>query len=394
MATLGGFYSSSSMLQVLFLYSPPPRLRDYLAAELQDLPVELSFAAADHPLDDPELLALAAAADVLIGWKPTAELLAHAVRARLFQLPWAGVTPLLPALRDGNALRAERGLPALLLANNHGVCPATAQHAVAMLLALTNQLLPHHRWMAQGKWRKGDIDARTLPLRDDVTVGLLGYGAINQRVHELLRPFGLRCAALKRSWSKLDETRALSLELAMHASEGLHAFLRATDILVIAVPHTPETEGLLGAAELEELGSGAPATAAPDTVPGKVVTSTGEVEAGARGRAPRPLLVNIARGAVVVEAALYAALRDGILAGAALDVWYDYNPEPDADDRRFPWHDPQAHPFHELPNVLLSPHRAASPLDDLRRWQPVLDNLRRMAESEDPHSVVDLEAGY
>jgi phosphoglycerate dehydrogenase-like enzyme len=384
-------------LRVLFLYDAPPDLRAHLASELSGVPVEAEYAAADHPLDDPGLLERAAQADVLVGWKPSAGLLAAAQRARLFQLPWAGVGPLLPAFVSGNALRAEAGLPPLPLANNHGVCPPTAQHAVAMLLALTNQLVPHHAWMREGRWRLGDSAARSVPLRDDVTVGLLGYGAINQLVHRLLTPFHVRFTALKRHWDNAHSESGDLVLLSCFTPDGLSSFLRTADILVIALPHTPQTEGMLGAEELRLLGADGrerrPRPGPAVVLPGAAGQPT-EAPAVSGPLGGLPLLVNVARGAVIEEAALFAALREGTLAGAALDVWYDYQPPPDAQGRRFPWQDPIAHPFHELPNVLLSPHRAASPLDDLRRWDPVIDNLRRLAQGAAPHSVVDLAAGY
>jgi phosphoglycerate dehydrogenase-like enzyme len=401
--------NASVPLNILFLYDAPGPLRAQLADRLGAV-VELHYAAADHPLDDPALLAVAAEADVLVGWKPTAEFLAHCAKARLFQLPWAGVTPLIDVFKEANELRADAGIPLLSLANNHGVATATAQHTVAMLLALTNQLVPHHGWLQAGQWRKGDSSARTVLLREDVTVGLLGYGAINQRVHQLLTPFGVHAIALRRGWpvgtgvslsavgtpvrasarQGIDDS-AVSLTAdptaddltavptGQYTAASLHDFLRATDILVIAVPHTAETEGLIGQRELALLGTGKPASR-PATAD--------------RPLGGLPLLINVARGAVVDEAALYAALASGQLAGAALDVWYDYSPPADRDGRKFPWRNPVAHPFHELSNVLLSPHRAASPLDDLERWEPIIDNLLRLARGKVPHSVVDLEAGY
>jgi phosphoglycerate dehydrogenase-like enzyme len=95
---------------------------------------------------------------------------------------------------------------------------------------------------------------------------------------------------------------------------------------------------------------------------------------------------------VIDEAALYHALRDKTIAGAALDVWYDYRPDPDDQARRFPY-SPE-HPFHELDNVVLSPHRAASPVFDLRRWDEVAEHLRRFIHGEPPECRVDLEREY
>lgn len=142
--------------------------------------------------------------------------------------------------------------------------------------------------------------------------------------------------------------------------DRLGAFLDRVDTLMVAVPETRETTGWIDAAALRRLGPGG-------------------------------LLVNVARGPVVVEGDLFAALRDGVIAGAALDVWYDYAAPPGADGRRFPF----SLPFHALGNVVLSPHRAASPLDDLGRWDDVIENVRRAAAGRvDWVNAVDLERGY
>ena len=139
-------------------------------------------------------------------------------------------------------------------------------------------------------------------------------------------------------------------------------FLREVDVLVVAVPLTAETDGMIGADQLLLLGD-------------------------------HGLLVNVARGAVVDERALYEALHSRTIAGAGLDVWYEYRPDETSDGRKYPY-DGQ-YPFHELDNVVLSPHRAASPFDDLRRWDEVIENVRRVADGrEDLLNLVDLERGY
>ena len=126
------------------------------------------------------------------------------------------------------------------------------------------------------------------------------------------------------------------------------------------VPLTPQTEGLIGGEELASLGS-------------------------------EGLLVNVSRGKVVDEESLYLALRDGVIAGAALDVWYEYSPEEDENGKKYPTN----FPFHELDNVVMSPHRAASPFSDLGRWDEVIENIHRCATGQtDFLNIVDLERGY
>ena len=91
------------------------------------------------------------------------------------------------------------------------------------------------------------------------------------------------------------------------------------------------------------------------------------------------------------EADLFIALKNGVIAGAAIDVWYNYDPSPDIEGRRYPF----SYPFHKLQNVVLSPHRAASPLNDLQRWDDVLDNIERAADGNRGFvNLVDLGKEY
>ena len=98
---------------------------------------------------------------------------------------------------------------------------------------------------------------------------------------------------------------------------------------------------------------------------------------------PGALLINVARAAIVDEDALYHALKDGHLGGAALDVWWQY-PTADEPDRR-----PSRRPFHELPSVLITPHSSSSSEATAdRRWSVVAANLDRLARGERLENVV------
>jgi phosphoglycerate dehydrogenase-like enzyme len=95
------------------------------------------------------------------------------------------------------------------------------------------------------------------------------------------------------------------------------------------------------------------------------------------------ILINVARGEVVDEAALYQALLDCVIAGSVIDVWYVYPSAGDQNPR------PAHQPFHELPNVIMTPHVAGwtQKLMD-RRWSVIVDNLRRLASSAELGNVV------
>ena len=337
------------MTKVLFLWPPEAPLRAHLADGVAASPeIELVFPPA---ASEEELLALAPRAHVMVGWRPTAELLAAARNLSLFINPGAGVQHLIGPFRELNEKRP------VTLVNGHGNSYFTAQHAVALLLALTNRVVLHHNWMAGGRWRLGDAEAASIPLRGR-RVGLLGYGHVNRRVHRFLAGFDVEFAALRAAWPAAGEEPPTPLR--KFAEGELNPFLEYVDTLVLSVPETARTRGLIGAAALALL--------------------------GAEG-----LLVNVARGAAVDEASLYEALRAGTIAGAALDVWYEYRPEADKGGRKYPYY----YPFHNLDNVVLSPHRAASPFGDLARWDEVVENLKRFASGRgELLNVVDLGREY
>ena len=337
-----------SETNVLFIWDVREELQEYLRDGLTEVKnLNLIFL---EDTSEENLLKHAPDAHIVIGWRPTRAFLDTALKMRLFINPGVGVQNLIGTFRE---LTQNRNIT---LINGHGNTYFTAQHAVALLLAVTNKIVPHHNWMVEGKWRRGDSYAKSTPLRDR-KVGLLGYGAVNQKVHRFLSGFDVEFLILKRT---LKGDEKFPTPVKTYQPKDLDRFMKETDMLIIAVPQTDETVGMIGEKQLKLLG-------------------------------PESYLVNIARGVVVDEEALYNALNQKVIAGAGIDVWYEYDPEPDVDSRKYP----TRFPFHELDNVVLSPHRGASPMDDLKRWNEVIENITKYTEGrEDFINVVELERAY
>jgi phosphoglycerate dehydrogenase-like enzyme len=334
---------------VLFIWKPREELENYLRKGLESVD-NLNLVFPDEETEE-VYLKNAPDANIAVGWRPTREFLDSAKNLRLFINPGVGVQHHLEPFRELVKTRD------VVLVNGHGNTYFTAQHVVALLLALTNKVVPHHNWMVEGLWRRGDSHGKSKPLRYR-NIGLLGYGAVNQKVHRFLSGFNVNFFICRSSWKGKAED--LPTPVKKYETSQLDEFLRDIDTLIIAVPQTPDTLGLIGQKELELLGSDG-------------------------------LVVNIARGPVIDEDALYNVLCEKKIAGAAIDVWYEYRPEPDVDNRKFPFH----HSFHELDNIILSPHRGASPMDDLERWDEVIENITRFAQGRtDFLNMVDLERGY
>ncbi|MHA2312261.1 MAG: NAD(P)-dependent oxidoreductase [Candidatus Thorarchaeota archaeon] len=335
-------------IRVLFIWKVREELREYLREGLNDVRgVDLLFP--ENPTEE-FLLETASNIDIVVGWRPIREFLDMATNMRLFINPGAGVQHHLKPFREINQTRR------VTLVNGHGNTYFTAQHAVALLLSLTNKIIPHHNWMMEGMWRTGDEHVPSTPFRHR-KIGLLGYGAVNSKVHRFLSGFNVEFSILRRSWTS-DEK--LPTDADKYTPNQLNEFMDAIDTLIVAIPQTDETEGFIRFEHLKKLGS-------------------------------KGLLVNMARGVVIDEEGMFRALKEKVIAAAAIDVWYDYKPEPDGAGRKYPFN----YPFNELDNIVLSPHRGASPLDNLERWQEVVENIRRFASGRtDFLNIVDLERGY
>jgi phosphoglycerate dehydrogenase-like enzyme len=341
--------------KVLFIWDTDNELRRYLKKQfIKEKNINLIF---PKNLSQSNILKYSGDADIIIGWRPTKELLKSAVKLKLFINPGTGVKHLIENFREINKQRK------VTLVNGHGHAYAVAQHTVAMLLALMNRIIKHHNRMKDGIWRVSDdkdIFSASVQLRNK-KIGLLGYGAINKYVHRFLSGFENEFHILKRDFrSEILDFGLKKNKIHKYRENDLQKFLKAIDILIIAVPHTSKTEKMIRKKELKLLGKNS-------------------------------LLVNVARGTIVDEESLYVALKENIIGGAALDVWYNYHPEKNKKGKKYPFR----FPFHRLKNILMSPHRAASPFDDLQRWDEVIENIRKVSKGRTDYlNIVDLNEEY
>lgn len=273
--------------------------------------------------------------DVLVTMAFTAAMGRGANRLRLVQVPGAGLDRI-----DRLALPASASL-----ANVYGHEIGIAEYVIGSMLMLSREFLRVDAALRLGEWHsQWAVGAAIPPPWSELagkTVGIIGYGHIGQAIARRARAFDMTIRAIRR-----DPRRPSNEEPDFCGGpDQLAEVLHLSDFIVIAMPAAAGTIGSIGR---EQLGM----------------------------MKPTAFLINIARAQIIDETALYEALVRRSIAGAALDVWYRYpsGPGPTA---------PASLPFHELPNVLMTPH-VSGWTDGMieARAKLIAENIRRVAQRE------------
>ena len=256
---------------------------------------------------------------------------------RLYQVPGAGYD-----LIDRTRLPAGASL-CNVFEHEHAI----AEYVMAALLTRSVDLHRADADLRQGRWTfwAGVAAAAHGELRGR-TIGLLGYGHIGREVAARARAFGMAIHVCNRSpvdMAMVDRAWRLA---------DLHDFMGAADFIVTSLPSLPATAGLIGAAAL--------AAMRPDAV-----------------------LINVGRGKVIDETALFAALQQRRIGGAVIDTWYRYPAGPGAQAQ------PGNLPFHELDNIVMTPHMAGWTHGTItRRQHSMADNINRLARGTPLRNLV------
>jgi phosphoglycerate dehydrogenase-like enzyme len=281
-------------------------------------------------LDQPGERAHFETADVIIGVRlGDAEPVPR--KLRLYQAPAAGTDAINPArLPQGAAL-----------CNCFGHESAIAEYVMTALLMRHVPLADADARLRRGEWTWWA--GRPGALRSELgsqTIGLLGYGHIGKAIAARAKAFGMRVSVANRTpvpvSAGVDES---------HRLEDLARFMASADAIVVSVPLTDGTRGLVDAAAL--------AAMRPDAV-----------------------VINVGRGPVIDEAALFDALKSRRIGGAVIDTWYTY---PSVGK---PETSPGTLPFESLPNLVMTPHMSGWTDGTVRRRQETIaDNIRRLEQS-------------
>jgi phosphoglycerate dehydrogenase-like enzyme len=190
----------------------------------------------------------------------------------------------------------------------------------------------------------------TFPYHEEIrnrTVGIIGYGHIGKEIAKRAAAFDMRIIAIRRS--QQDAVAPLDW---IGTADQLDKLLSESDFVVVACDMNEETIGMIGAPQIAKM-------------------------------KPSGIIINVARGRILAEEALYNALKNKKIGGAVLDVWYNYI----GNDREEV--SPSNLPFEQLDNVILSAHESASAPEQVeRRWKFVAENICRAADGETAKNIV------
>ncbi|EMW1141143.1 MULTISPECIES: glyoxylate/hydroxypyruvate reductase GhrA [Serratia] len=275
-------------------------------------------------------------ADYALVWRPPHEMLANRRDLKAVFALGAGVDAILDQERKHPGT-LPAGVPLLRLEDT-GMAQQMQEYALSYVLRYFRRFDEYQALQQRQEWQP--LDPHSL---DDFTIGILGAGVLGQSVARKLTEFGFSVRCWSRSAKQIDGVQSFAGE-AQRA-----AFLDGVKLVINLLPNTPETVGILNRELFAQLSTGA-------------------------------YLINIARGAHLVEADLLAALEQGQLTAATLDVF-----------AREPL--PQDHPFWRHPRVTITPHIAAITLPQ-QAMDQIVANIRALEAGHAPAGVVDRQRGY
>jgi phosphoglycerate dehydrogenase-like enzyme len=271
-------------------------------------------------------------ADVLIsmGWNSAYPV---APKLKLIQLPGTGYEGIdFSVVPEGVAV-----------CNAYGHAEGMAEYTLLGMLVWCHRFYEADRTFRQGSWEySGRMNGPVNGELHGKTLGIVGFGSIGRALAGRAKPFGMKVIAINRT-----QREAPPCVDAWVGFDKLDATLPELDYIVVAAALGPETEGLIGHAQFGRMKDSA-------------------------------VLINVGRGAIVEERALFEALKTRRIRGATIDVWYGSYPSKDN-----PRVAPATLPFHELDNLYMTPHTSGWTTGMIdRRWTEIADNLDRFARGE------------
>ncbi len=282
---------------------------------------------------------------LLVAGVPEREHLEVSRQLRALVVPWAGLSAKVRELMHD--------FPDIEVYNIHHNASPTAESAIMLMLTAARDTLAIDRQFRSSDWRPRYDSDRPL-LMCGRTALIVGYGAVGRHVAQGCAGLGMKVNAVRA-----DVSVATDSGISLYAPDQLDALLPTTDVLFLCLPLTPQTKSLIGAAQLAAL---------PDNA----------------------IVVNVSRGRIVDEEALYNELRSGRIR-AGLDVWYKYP----RDEASRVGQEPSNYPFANLTNVVMTPHLAGHCAQiELLRAEALVELINALVRGEVASGRVDVHRGY
>ncbi|MEE9321729.1 MAG: 2-hydroxyacid dehydrogenase [Granulosicoccus sp.] len=300
--------------------------------------------------DEQGVIASMVGVDVLLGGLLTEVIYQSARDVNFFQIPWTGIDNL-----DFDLIQKYD----VTVCNSHSSARVVAEHAVALMLASARKIPYHDRLLRAGKWNRVNAGGNAVtPFSRNIfgsRVLLLGFGGIGQAIARMLAGFSCRINVVNSTGEKPD----LDIEIdTVYPTSQLALAVENADWVFVVMPLTETTNNLVDTAVFESMKA-------------------------------ECTLINVSRGAIVDESALFAALSTKSIAGAAIDTWYTYpsvsSPE-SAPSSNFN--------FAKLDNIVMSPHRAGYATGGFPHLDDVAKNLNRAKAGKPLINRISATKGY
>lgn len=298
------------------------------------------------------LLKYAPETDILITDTVSKSFLDQATHLKYIQIPYTGANRL-----DFNLLK---NYPNVVVTNSHSNSLTIAEHAVSLLLAVAKQINYRDVHMRTGDWSTRYERVMNSVALTGKTAGIIGYGAIGEKTARMLKyGFDMKILGIKRHPQNTKDDICDFIG----GMNDMSKVLSESDFIIVALPLTDETRGIINKEQFDVMKEGS-------------------------------IIVNIARGPIIDEKALYDFLKSK-KGYAGIDVWYNY-PSSETDistgkhKKTF-----QNYPFQELENIVMSPHSAFRVEDiGLKTGEDIITNLTLLSEGKQPINILHADLGY
>lgn len=299
--------------------------------------------------DEEAILQALPEADVIMGGLLTESVVSNAGHIKFAQIPWTGVDSL-----DFEMLNQHN----LIVCNSHSNSSIVAEHAVALAFALAKKLPYHDRMMRTGNWNRLSPEGNLIsPFSKTLVkskITFIGYGAISRCIHQFLAPF----QPIVSTVTKSGENKHAADAITTYKVSDICLAVAEADLVFVCAPLTTATRNLVDQNVFEAM---------PED----------------------SLIINVARGAIVSEKALFKALFEKTIAGAAIDTWYQ-NPVAGR-AQNFP---SDNYDFQSLDNLVMSPHRAGYCDSGFPHLDDAIENLNRCMNDSPLINVVSSTLSY